>query len=433
MNMANMGARKGSAEKTGIPHTRIDEESWIDKYYEVGEKIGQGMFGKVFKVKHKETGEYWAMKVINKEKAGSSAIKLLEREVNILKMVDHDNIIKLNEVFETSKKMYLVMELCEGGELFDVLKERQTFCEKDTKVIMTKMAKATSYLHKRDIVHRDLKLENILLSQNPADSNDKLHIKVTDFGLSVVKGGVGHDNMMQDFCGTPIYMSPEIIDNKAYSQMCDVWAMGVIMYSLICGSPPFKASTEDELYEIIKKGEIDFTSDPVWNSISTEAKNLIDLMLRTDPAHRISASEVLHHTWISGIQRESRNVLELMRVFNEDRKNEEEEGQKSAINGEVENGDETDCGVNDKSQQKTTETRKGSAETKKPGSGGKSGNSSKTVTSSDKSHKLSPGQRNVGAKSPGLSKGNNSKTTNNHVRAASTPVSSKPSTVKKKT
>lgn len=112
-------SRKGSADMKSIPHTRINDETWIWEKYEPGEKIGQGTFGKVFKVKHKETGKDWAMKVINKEKAGGPVIKLLEREVGILKRVQHEHIISLNEVFETAKKMYLVMELCEGGELAD--------------------------------------------------------------------------------------------------------------------------------------------------------------------------------------------------------------------------------------------------------------------------------------------------------------------------
>ncbi|KAK3096801.1 hypothetical protein FSP39_003437 [Pinctada imbricata] len=290
-------ARKGSADRS-IPHTRINDESWIWEKYDSGDKIGQGTFGKVFKVKHKESGVHWAMKVINKEKAGGPAIKLIEREVAILKRVQHENIITLNEVFETGKKIYLIMELCEGGELADAVKEKGSYPEEDCKTIMTKLASAISYLHKNDIVHRDIKLENILLSQNPENPSDHLHIKVTDFGLSVVKGGVGHDNMMQDFCGTPIYMSPEIIDNKSYSQQCDVWAMGVIMYILMSGGPPFKSKDEDSLYDIIKKGEIDF-SDKAWVDKPDNAKHLIQKLLLLDPAHRITASEVLHHPWIT--------------------------------------------------------------------------------------------------------------------------------------
>lgn len=418
--MANRVPRKGSAENTTIPHTRIDDESMIEKYYVVGEKIGQGMFGKVFKVQHIETEAYWAMKVINKEKAGGSAIKLLEREVAILKMVDHENIIKLNEVFETAKKMYLVMELCEGGELADALKEKQAYPEHDTKVIMTKLADAISYLHKRDIVHRDLKLENILLSQNPDNLEDHLHIKVTDFGLSVVKGGVGHDNMMQDFCGTPIYMSPEIIDNKAYSQQCDVWAMGVIMYSLLCGSPPFKANNEEELYDIIKKGEIDFTTNPVWNTVSEPAKKCIELMLRTDPAHRASASEVCHHAWITGSDRESVNVLELMKQFREE--------EKSAINnGPVENGEETNGQPDVDTNVETAAPRKGSAETKKPGSGGKSSNRNGT-----NSKTLGVAPRTVN-KSPAPQKTSNSKTSQNSTRPTSISSNNKLKTSVKKT
>ncbi|KAJ8314862.1 hypothetical protein KUTeg_007012 [Tegillarca granosa] len=202
--MATPANRRGGEEKS-VPHIRITDEKYLWDNYEEGELIGQGTFGKVFKVRHKETGVDWAMKVINKEKAGGQGIKLLEREVTILKRVQHENIIALNEVYESPKRMYLMMEYCEGGELKDGL-DKSIYTESETLTIVRKLASAIKYLHKLDIVHRDLKLENILLSQNPDDPDDKLHIKVTDFGLSVVKGGVGHDNMMQDFCGTPIYM-----------------------------------------------------------------------------------------------------------------------------------------------------------------------------------------------------------------------------------
>ncbi|ESO87284.1 hypothetical protein LOTGIDRAFT_177503 [Lottia gigantea] len=228
--MTSSVPRKGSAERS-IPHTRIENDEALQESYVIGRKLGQGSFGKVYFATSKKTGKNWAIKSVNKEKAGSTGLKLLEQEVCILKRVKHPNIIALNEVIESNKRMYLVTAVCENGELNEVLEKRQ-FTESECKIIMTKLASAISYLHKHDIVHRDLKLENILLSENPEDPNDHLHIQVTDFGLSVVKDGVGHDNMMQDVCGTPIYMSPEIIDNKTYSQMCDVWAMGVIMYML---------------------------------------------------------------------------------------------------------------------------------------------------------------------------------------------------------
>ncbi|XP_048768577.1 serine/threonine-protein kinase 33-like [Ostrea edulis] len=372
-------SRKGSADLRTIPHTRINDESWIWENYEPGEKIGQGTFGKVFKVKHKETGKYWAIKVINKEKAGGPVIKLLEREVGILKRVQHEHIISLNEVFETAKKMYLVMELCEGGELADAVKTRERISEEECKIIMTRLANAISYLHKNDIVHRDLKLENILLALNPENTDDKLYIKVTDFGLSVVKGGTGHDNMMQDFCGTPIYMSPEIIDNKTYSQNCDVWAMGVILYIMLSGSPPFKSKDEDSLYDLIKKGELDY-SDEIWTTISDSAKSLLEKMMRVDPAHRLTATEMLHHPWITGNDQESTNVLELMRMFHQEQSQKTED---SAINGDL---SELNMEDSESNAVKNGNARKGSGGVKKPGSGGRSGPSTSRQSSQSNSH-----------------------------------------------
>ncbi|XP_076445790.1 myosin light chain kinase A-like [Babylonia areolata] len=315
-------ARKGSAEKS-IPHTRIQDDAMIRDNYEVGEKIGQGNFGKVYEATHKATDVKWAIKSINKDKAGTSNLKLVEREVSILKRVNHPNIINLNEVIESPKRMYLVMEICTQGELADRLKENKLFSEAETKQIMVELAGAISYLHKHGIVHRDLKLENILLGENPEDPSDKLFIKVTDFGLSVVKGGVTPDNMMQDFCGTPIYMAPEILDNKTYSQQCDVWAMGIIMYTLICGYPPFRAKDEASLYDLIREANVQY-DDQVWPSISEECKNCILGMLKVDPAHRLSAAEVLNHPWITGEARDTNqpaNVLEMMKMWKDELRN----------------------------------------------------------------------------------------------------------------
>ncbi|XP_052811117.1 serine/threonine-protein kinase 33-like [Mya arenaria] len=382
--------RKGSADKT-IPHTRLEDEAMIWEGYENIKKLGEGSFGKVYQVRHRSTDIHWAMKFINKDKAGGSGIKLMEREVTILKRVSHPNIIQLNEVFETSKRMYLVMELCSAGELADTLKERKHFMESEVKVITKELASAIHYLHKHDIVHRDIKLENILVSNLPDATNpeDRLQIKVTDFGLSITKSGVSHDDMMQDFCGTPNYMAPEIIDNKTYSQQCDVWALGVIVYTLFCGNPPFRSKDEESLYDLIKKGEIDFESSDLWKEVSSEAKSCISGMLNVDPAHRLTAGEILSHHWITGEEgNNNTNVLQLMRDWKNDLKidgsgseeeNEEKpEGDKSAINGqdgppEVKQGEEqtTEETNNNEANTSTEVNRKGSGGTKKPGSGGK--------------------------------------------------------------
>ncbi|KAI1889829.1 hypothetical protein AGOR_G00166960 [Albula goreensis] len=266
-----------------------------------------------------------------REEAGSYGVKLLEREVSILKRVNHGHIIHLEEVFETPRRMYMVTELCEGGELKEILKKKKQFTEEETRHIIHSLAEATVYLHKKDIVHRDLKLENILVkSCHSGEKNELLHIKITDFGLSVQKGGVGC-KMMQTTCGTPIYMAPEVIDGHDYSQQCDVWSIGVIMYTLLCGEPPFLSKSEDRLFHIIRKGELTFAS-PVWDSISDGAKRVLQCLLKVDPAHRITANELLDNPWITGdtsTPATPTNVLEMMKQF----RNDPEEGESTGVIG----------------------------------------------------------------------------------------------------
>ncbi|XP_041354063.1 serine/threonine-protein kinase 33-like [Gigantopelta aegis] len=339
--MTSSSSQRAFGEKL-VPHTRVTDTSRINDTYIVGKKLGEGSFGKVYEGIHRETDEKWAIKSINKEKAGTMGLKLMEREVYILKRVKHPNIIELNEVIESPQHMFLVLELCEGGELADALKVKNHYDESSVKTIMKQLSSAISYLHKNDIVHRDIKLENILLCGCTEDI-DSLVIKVTDFGLSVVKGGQGHDNMMQDFCGTPMYMAPEIIENKTYSQQCDVWAMGVICYILLCGSPPFPAVDDETLVGCIKKGDIDF-SFKEWKPVSTEAQKCIQGMLTVDPAHRLSAAEVLDQPWFTGEARDDsapRNVLEMMKTWGPELRRSEagldssSSDESSAINGEM--------------------------------------------------------------------------------------------------
>ncbi|KAH0521092.1 Serine/threonine-protein kinase 33 [Microtus ochrogaster] len=221
-----------------VPHIRMENGADIEEFYTFGRILGQGSFGMVSEATDKETGTKWAIKKVNKEKAGSSAVKLLEREVSILKSVKHKHIIHLEQVFETPKQMYLVMELCEDGELKEVLDVKGHFSENETRLIIQSLASAIAYLHNKDIVHRDLKLENIMVKSSFLDDNNEmnLNIKVTDFGLAVRKHGSRSEGMMQTTCGTPIYMAPEVINAHEYSQQCDIWSIGVIMYLFV--SPP---------------------------------------------------------------------------------------------------------------------------------------------------------------------------------------------------
>ncbi|KAM5137765.1 serine/threonine-protein kinase 33 [Mantella aurantiaca] len=325
--MASQWSRNNSAENK-VPHTRMDDEAAIQQIYTFGKKLGEGSFGVVIEATHKEGGKKWAIKKVNREKAGSSAVKLLEREVSILKRVNHEHVIHLEEVFETPKRMYLVMELCEGGELKGILRRRKRFSETETRHVIHSLASAIAYLHRKDIVHRDLKLENILVKSNENQSDEEMmvNIKVTDFGLAVQKGGVGSENMLQAKCGTPIYMAPEIINAHDYTQQCDIWSIGVIMYMLLCGDPPFVAALEDKLFGLIKKGELKF-SHAAWQSVSDAAKDVLQKLLRVDPAERITANELLDDPWITGKSSSDQrrtNILQMMKTWRNSLDNEEQ-------------------------------------------------------------------------------------------------------------
>ncbi|XP_057605568.1 serine/threonine-protein kinase 33 isoform X2 [Hippopotamus amphibius kiboko] len=309
---------RGNFTEGKVPHIRMDNGAAIQEIYTFGRILGQGSFGMVIEAIDKETETKWAIKKVNKEKAGSSAVKLLEREVTILKSVKHEHIIHLEQVFETPKKMYLVMELCEDGELKEILDRKGHFSENETRWIIQSLASAIAYLHNKDIVHRDLKLENIMVKSSFIDANNEmnLNIKVTDFGLAVKKQGRS-EAMMQTTCGTPIYMAPEVINAHDYSQQCDIWSIGVIMYILLCGEAPFMASSEDKLFELIRKGELHF-KDSAWDSISDSAKSVLKQLMKVDPAHRITAKELLDNQWLTGNTLSSArptNVLEMMKEW----------------------------------------------------------------------------------------------------------------------
>ncbi|KAK0140240.1 Serine/threonine-protein kinase 33 [Merluccius polli] len=317
--MASKHTRANGSERK-VPHSRMEEENNLKTIYNLGRKLGQGSFGVVYEATHLDTKKKWAIKKVNREKAGSHGVILLEREVNILKHVNHPHIIHLKEVFETPMNMYLVTELCDGGDLKELLQEKTCFTEEESRHIITNLARAIVYLHRKDIVHRDLKLENILLKGSYQEAKHGINIKVTDFGLSVKKGGVGRENMMKATCGTPIYMAPEVINGHEYSQQCDVWSIGVIMYMLLCGEAPFISSSEEKLFEKIKRGELTFAGS-VWDTISDAAKTVLSCLLRVDPAHRITACELLDNPWITGDTSNPTtptNVLEMMRLYQDD-------------------------------------------------------------------------------------------------------------------
>uniref|UniRef100_A0A672JHX0 Serine/threonine kinase 33 n=1 Tax=Salarias fasciatus TaxID=181472 RepID=A0A672JHX0_SALFA len=267
-----------------------------------------------YEATHIETQTKWAIKEVCRSAAGSSKANMLWNEINILKQVNHPHIIQIQAIYHTTAMIYLVTELCRGGDLKQLLQRKKFFTEDETRNIMCNLADAVVYLHKKDIVHRDLKLENILVRNSLDEDDGKINIKVTDFGLSVKTGGVGIENRMTEACGTLIYMAPEVMSDRSYSQCCDVWSMGVVMYMLLCGKPPFVAKTKSALLEIIKKNELKFTQ-AIWDTVSDAAKNVLICLLKVDPPYRMSASQLLENPWITGdtdVPAVPSNVLEMM-------------------------------------------------------------------------------------------------------------------------
>ncbi|XP_071344660.1 serine/threonine-protein kinase 33 isoform X2 [Trachinotus anak] len=321
MDMVSPRTNRDTLERD-VPVIRLENDAELREIYEFGRRLGQGSFGVVYKATHIDTQTTWAIKEVCRPAAGSSKVEMLEHEINILKQVNHAHIIHLKEVYDTPRIMYLVTELCDGGELKQLLQQKRFFTEDETRHIICSLADAVAYLHKRDIMHRDLKLENILVKNSPdEDDNDRINIKVTDFGLSVKTNGVGIENIMKEACGTLSYMAPEMMSGRGYSLWCDVWSIGVVMYMLLCGDPPFVSKKKANLLEEIRNKEVTFTQ-PIWATVSDAAKNVLTCLLKADPAYRMSANQLLENPWITGdtnVPVIQSNALDMMRTHLEEK------------------------------------------------------------------------------------------------------------------
>lgn len=212
----------------------------------------------------------------------------LQHEVEILKNLDHPNIIKVFEFYQDSRFFYIVIELCSGGELFDKILNESKFDERKAAKTMEQILSAVNYCHKNKVVHRDLKPENILYDTKKPDAV----LKIVDFGTSVVFEA---KQRMNQKLGTPYYIAPEVLD-KNYDEKCDIWSCGVIMFIILCGYPPFNGQNDQVIMERVKIGKFNFDTQE-WKQISQEAKNLISNMLQKDPAKRFSAEQCLQDKW----------------------------------------------------------------------------------------------------------------------------------------
>mmetsp|Transcript_33930 Transcript_33930/g.95459 ORF Transcript_33930/g.95459 Transcript_33930/m.95459 type:complete len:952 (+) Transcript_33930:178-3033(+) len=269
-----------------------DKRKDVHDVYTIGDELGRGAFSIVKLATDKADGSKWAVKIIDKKSVGQDMDRL-ETEIEILKKVQHPNIICLKDIYDTSNYFYIVTELVTGGELFDKIVEMGNYSEKDAAVLVQKMLSAIGYLHNLNIVHRDLKPENFLFAGEEEESD----LKVTDFGLSTFyKPGM----RFTDVVGSAYYIAPEVLQ-RGYGPECDVWSVGVIMYIVLSGRPPFFGRTESEVFNRIMKAgqrlEDNFKRDP-WPRISDPAKALIRKMLSPDPRARITAAQALADPWV---------------------------------------------------------------------------------------------------------------------------------------
>ena len=273
----------------------IKKEGNIEDFYAIEENeiLGKGASSVVRKGIKLETGEAFAIKIINKSVLTQDEKESLENELKIMGMVDHPNIVRVEEYYECNGLVFIIMELMEGGELFDRLVEVEHYTEKQAVEAFRPLADAIRYCHSMGIVHRDLKPENLLYKTRDADSI----LKVSDFGFSKFIIPKAQEQLFTA-CGTPTYVAPEIIGNFGYDCKVDCWSLGVILYVMLCGYPPFYAEENSELFKLIKDCDYEF-HEPYWDNISAEAKDLIKKLLVSDPKVRLSAEEILKHPWIT--------------------------------------------------------------------------------------------------------------------------------------
>ena len=292
-NSKGAGVQEEPDTKTPVQEMVEFSDPPFDDVYTRGEQLGIGYTSKVYKCTHNENGLMYAVKEINKGKLNQkssrngSLLARLRVEIDICKRIEHDNIVRIHDVFEDAQRVYLVMDHMAGGELFDQIFERGSLSEAEAAEIVRKLCVALQYLHDQNISHRDLKPENVLL----VDKSDITDVKLIDFGMSKVFGP--GEISTASTLGTPGYMAPEIMQNKLYTAAVDMWALGVITYIILAGYMPF-----DDSHGRKTHWKTDFPPAE-WNAISNEAKDLINKLLEVDPEKRPSAADCLKHDWFA--------------------------------------------------------------------------------------------------------------------------------------
>lgn len=275
----------------------------VNQYYDVGKELGSGAFSKVYLAKDKSTGEKVALKMIKAAvfmKNRESTLRESKILQEVSKSKDNTHVVRLYRTLEDKQFYTIAMEVLTGGELYHRICEKDKYNETSAKMIVKQLLSAVAFLHEKDIAHRDIKPENVLFVSEDEDSD----IKLTDFGFA---NFYSPSNKFVAACGTPLYVAPEILERRAYDCQCDIWSLGVVVYIMLCGYPPFYGEEEEELYYRIKHAYYDFIS-PHWDHISDNAKDFIQNCFQLDPSKRIKAKDALKHKWFDAVEKEEHNL-----------------------------------------------------------------------------------------------------------------------------
>ena len=273
---------------TGATFVQVNQNHFLT-FYKVGPRIGQGSFAEVRKCEVKATGQMRAVKICRKDLVGQQELQLILQEADIIKRLDHPNVIRLFELFEDPKRYYIAMEYCPGGDLFDTITKVRMFSEEQASHIIHQVLSVVAYCHEHGVAHRDLKPENILFEEK----NKEMSVKIVDFGTAArfIAGQI-----IQGTVGTSYYIAPEVLSGR-YSELCDEWSVGVILHILLAGKPPFEGRNDSEILDHVRHGV--FSLDiPELQNASRESLDLLRSLL-SPAATRLRAKDALGHVWFS--------------------------------------------------------------------------------------------------------------------------------------
>jgi len=289
-----------------LSDVKVDDVAAV---YTLGDELGRGRFSVVQAATHKQEGSRYAVKVVeNSSLDDEENLEALETEIKILRQLSHPHIVQLKEVVHTAENTYIVMELLSGGELFNRIVDKGCYPEKEAAELFAQICISLDYLHSRDIVHRDVKPENILFV-----SSESSDMKLIDFGYA---GLWREDKQLTGLCGTPDYVAPEVLtwydddDNGTpYGKGSDLWSLGVLLYVILSGCSPFSADEEELLLKQVAEAKYDFFENE-WKNISDGAKDVIRRLLVADPASRMTMPQLLEHDWVKASADKCREEIE---------------------------------------------------------------------------------------------------------------------------